>query len=103
MPGMHSPGLGKRVARQNSVTSLKESRSGRRDKRDVGQEKLMLVPRANSAKVSDVIDAMPSSMAVDRQKTAAARSSVIRVLLEGFAMYGASVYPTALLPSRGSF
>lgn len=98
MPDMHSSGLVKRVARQNSVTSLKESRSGWRDKRDVGQEKLTLVPRANSAKVSYVIDAMPSSMAVCRQKAAAGRSSVIGVLLEGFAMYGASVYPTAYFP-----
>jgi uncharacterized protein YjiS (DUF1127 family) len=94
---MHSSVSVNRVVSRNNAPSGEEIRFGLRGWPNVAYEKLTPVPRPDLAAADSLPGEMPSMTAADRQKTGI-WSSIFNSLMEGFALYGASVHPTACFP-----
>jgi uncharacterized protein YjiS (DUF1127 family) len=97
MSRMLSPGSAVRVVRRNTATSGEEIRFVLRDRPSVAREKLTRVSRPDLSDANSPPDVMPSVTAAGRQETGL-WPSIIRSLMDGFALYGASVHPTACFP-----
>jgi uncharacterized protein YjiS (DUF1127 family) len=92
---LNSPRSTSRIAQRYDV-SIPELRFDWRDKRGSAHEELTRTSRTDAA-ANSLPNEMPSVMPADRQETAF-WPAVIRYLMERFALYGASVYPTGCFP-----
>jgi hypothetical protein len=92
---LNSPRSTNRITQRYDV-SIPELRFDWRDKRGSAHKELTRTSRPDAA-ANSLPNEMPSVMPADRQETAF-WPAVIRYLMEGFALYGASVYPTGCFP-----
>ena len=92
---LNSPRSTNRITQRYDV-SIPELRFDWRDKRGSAHKELTRTSQPDAA-ANSLPNEMPSVMPADRQETAF-WPAVVRYLMEGFALYGASVYPTGCFP-----